>query len=124
MSTWTHVAGVIRVNALRGFVRTPDFEKIFISSTCRRYNKDCNMPTGSEGSLEYKILENPNVDSLAAYNVAIWGDLRDFGKDDITKIEEWWDRVLKQCGMIRQAVLQIEPEDGERVIFNYEDEEC
>ena len=122
MSTWTHVAGVIRVDALRGITKTPDFEKIFISLTWEHDNKDCNMPMGSEGSLEYKVLENPNPDCLAAYNIIIWGDLRDFGVAEIQDIKEWWDRVLKECGWVRQAILQVQPGDGDRVILNYEED--
>lgn len=116
MSVWTHVAGVIRVDCLR-CIGEPEFNKIFIKSLWGEHNSDCNMPSGSEGSLDFRVIENPDKDAIAAYTVVIFGDLRDFGVDDIHKIEDWWDNVLEECGMIRQAILQIQPEDGETQIL-------
>lgn len=122
MSIWTHVAGVIRVDCLRCIFEHPDFNKIFVKSLWDEYNPDCNMPSGSEGSLDFRVIENPNKDSLAAYTVVIFGDLRDFGAEDIPTIEKWWNRVLEQCGMIRQAILQIQPEDSDTKILEQKDE--
>lgn len=48
MSVWTHVAGIIRVDAMRGVLPTPDFDKIFIKSLWGDTNENCNMPMGSE----------------------------------------------------------------------------
>ena len=124
MSVWTHVAGVIRVDCLRCIGEQPDFNKIFVREL---WNENtfgaCNMPRGSEGSLDFRVIENPDKDSIAAYTVVIFGDLRDFGSEDIFKIEKWWDRVLEQCGMIRQAILQIQPEDGDVKILEQKDEQ-
>lgn len=120
MSVWTHVAGVIRVDCIR-CISKPEFDKIFIKSLWDEHNPDCNMPMGSEGSLDFRIIENPNKDSLAAYTVVIFGDLRNFGAEDIHKIEKWWDKVLEQCGMIRQAILQIQPGDGDVKILEQKD---
>lgn len=112
MSVWTHVAGVIRVDCIHG-IREPEFNKIFIKSLWGEYNPKCNMPSGSEGSLDFRVIENPDKSSIDAYTVVIFGDLRDFGAANICVIEDWWNRVLEQCRMIRQAVLQIQPEDGD-----------
>lgn len=112
MSVWTHVAGVIRVDCIR-CISEPDFNKIFIKSLWGEHNPNCNMPSGSEGSLDFRVIENPDKDCLAAYTVVVFGDLRDFGVANMPEIENWWDRVLEQCGMVRQAVLQIQPEDGD-----------
>lgn len=120
MSVWTHVAGVIRVDCLR-FMGEPDFNKIFVRRLWSEDIKDCNMPFGSEGSLDFRVIENPDKDCLAAYTVVVFGDLRDFGAANMPEIEEWWDRVLEQCGMIRQAVLQIQPEDGDVKILEQKD---
>lgn len=79
------------------------------------------MPMGSEGSLDFRVIENPDKDSLAAYTVVVFGDLRDFGVANIPEIEDWWNKVLEQCGMIRQAILQIQPEDGEEKILKQKD---
>lgn len=78
MSVWTHVAGVIRVDCIRCICEQPEFNKIFDA---------CNIPMGSEGPLDFRVIENPEKDSLAAYTVVIFGDLRDFGSKDISKIE-------------------------------------
>lgn len=117
MSVWTHVAGIIRVDTIRGLTPTPDFEKIFIKSL---FGDDTisNMPSGSEGSLDYRIIENPDEASIAAYTVVIFGDLRDYGADRTEDIKDWWEHVLSEFDMIRQAVLQICPEDGEPVILS------
>ena len=112
MSVWTHVAGTIRVDCLRGLEKKPKFKKIFVKDTYNGKDKGkCNMPSGSEGSLDYYIIENPDECSIAAYTVVIHGDLRDFGKNKEEELIEWWNKVLKKCKNIRQAVLQAWFED-------------
>ena len=123
MSIWTHIAGVIRVDCIRCICKQPDFNKIFVRELWDENTSGlCNMPMGSEGSLDFRVIENPDKDSLAAYTVVVFGDLRDFGVANIPEIEDWWNRVLEQCGMIRQAILQIQPEDGEEKILKQKDE--
>lgn len=116
MSVWTHVAGVIRVDSIRVFMPDPKFDKIFVKSLWGDTNIS-NMPTGSEGSLDYRIIENPDEDSMSAYTVVIFGDLRDYGANRIEDIKDWWEHVLSEFEIVRQAVLQICPEDGEPVIL-------
>ena len=111
MSVWTHVAGCIRVDSFP-FMAQPDFKKIFIKELWdEKDDGECNMPSGSEGSLDYRIIRNPDPHAMSAYTVVIFGDLRDFGKEDKEELVNWWNRVLKECGMIRQAVLQAIFED-------------
>lgn len=117
MSVWTHVAGVIRVDSIRGLMPAPKFDKIFVKSLWGDTNIS-NMPSGSEGSLDYRIIENPDEASMAAYTVVIFGDLRDYGADRTEDIKDWWERVLSEFEMVRQAVLQVCPEDGESVILS------
>lgn len=114
MSVWTHVNGSIRVDSIR-MLGKPDFSKIFIKSLWENTNTNCNMPEGSEGSLDFRIIENPNKDSLAAYTVSIFGDIRDYSKERLQDIKDWFERVIKECGMIRQAILQIDFEDCDKV---------
>ena len=122
MSVWTHVAGVIRVDCIRGMTKKPDFDKIFVRELWDENSSGlCNMPMGSEGSLDFRVIENPNKNALAAYTVVVFGDLRDFGVADIPEIEDWWNKVLEQCGWIRQAILQIQPEDGDVKILEQKD---
>ena len=111
MSVWTHVAGCIRVDSF-SFMTQPDFKKIFVKELWDEKDEgECNMPNGSEGSLDYRIIRNPDPHAMSAYTIIIFGDLRDFGKEDKDEIINWWNRVLKECGMIRQAVLQAIFED-------------
>lgn len=116
MSQWTHVAGIVRVDALRfgpkGSVANPDLNKI-IGPACRfdDWVADTTIPCGSEGSLEYQVIEAANESSLAAYTVCIWGDLRDYS--DADAIEAWLRRVFEGL-IIRAASVLIEVEYGER----------
>lgn len=114
MSVWAHVNGSVRVDSIR-MLGKPDFSKIFIKSLWDDTNSNCNMPEGSEGSLDFRVIENPDKDSLSAYTVSIFGDLRDYSKDRLQDIKDWFERVLKECGMIRQAILQIDFEDDDKV---------
>ena len=117
MSTWTHVSGCIRIDSFQ-FMPQPDFKKIFIKNLWgEKDDGECNMPSGSEGSLDYRIIRNPNPDAMSAYTIAIFGDLRDFGKEDKEELVNWWNRVLNECGMIRQAVLQVIFEDSEEPLI-------
>lgn len=136
MSIWTHVAGTIRIDHLRSLDINPipDFDNIFkkfIYNENVNYKVDyniqkqkwieCNMPKGSEESLDYRVIENPDENAICAYTVVIFGDLRDFGKDNINEIKDWWKNTLSKFAMIRQAVLQIQPEDGETLILTEKD---
>ena len=117
MSTWTHVSGCIRVDSF-SFMPQPDFKKIFVKNLWNEKDEgECNMPNGSEGSLDYRIIRNPNPDAMSAYTIAIFGDLRDFGKEDKEELVNWWNRVLNECSMIRQAVLQVIFEDSEEPLI-------
>ena len=117
MSVWTHVAGCIRVDSFR-FMPQPDFKKIFVKELWDEKDEgECNMPNGSEGSLDYRIIRNPNPDAMSAYTIAIFGALRDFGKEDKEELVNWWNKVLNECSMIRQAVLQVIFEDSEEPLI-------
>lgn len=111
MSKWTHVCGCIRVDALR-IVETNGVERI--KSILEEKTK---LPCGSEGSIKYEILVNPDEYSTAAYTIPVWGDLRDY--DDVAEIENWFNEV---CGklIIRNAVLNIDVELGEKKTITYE----
>lgn len=130
MSIWTHVAGVVRIDAIRFDPNDiPDFDAIFgrewtfddmwddepayIDSI---ENPDAFMPCGSEGSLEKSVWINPDRSSMASYVVTIFGDLRDY--DSPVSIIEWFKKC---CGkvMVRQAIITVETEGREPVIYNY-----
>lgn len=119
MSIWTHVAGVIRVDDYSVVLgeKSSSLRDTFIRNTWHHPNINGNMPTGSEGSLDVEIIERPEQDGMEYMKtVTIFGDLRDFGKDDLDIIKNWWKDLAKRlapsCG-IRQAILEVNPEDSD-----------
>ena len=123
MSTWTHIAGVIRVddfNALFDTSRKLDFSKIFIRNTWNHRNKNGNLPAGSEGSIDVEFIERlEDEDSAYMRTICFFGDLRDFDNNDCKAVEAWWYNIpntLPRCE-IRQAVLQIICEDKHTYIL-------
>lgn len=123
MSIWTHVIGGIRLDGF-AFEQTDEnkLKKVFIQSTFENWNKKCNMPCGSEGSIRYKIIENEDKNCLNKCQIALWGDLRDYGSDRIKKEFKIWlksvkNKLKKEGFLIRQLFLTAECEDG--LIFTY-----
>ena len=86
MSIWTHVIGGIRLDGF-AFEQADinKLKKVFIQSTFDNWNEKCNMPCGSEGSIRYKVIENDNKSCLNVCQIALWGDLRNYGSDRIKK---------------------------------------
>lgn len=130
MSQWTHVCGCIRYDALRMFgmpYSTLDEIKKLVGNTVsfedpeEKWDK-CNVPCGSEGSIQFVFWSNPSLTALAAYTVAVFGDLRDFGKEDVHKIEEWFKRVITAKNiMVRNAIVEICVElEKEPIVLRYE----
>lgn len=111
MSQWTHVAGCIRVDAVR-IINDPinDIKKVL--GKIVRYGDsdwDTTIPCGSEGSLKYQIIENPDKNCMAAYCIPIWGDLRDYS--NVEEIENWFNSCCENL-IVRNAVLNIDVEFG------------
>lgn len=162
MSQWTHVAGIIRLDSL-GYNLVMGMEareknrlvrEAAVKAMGRTTPRDlelsdreewnrCDVPQGSEGSLQYDVIANSERDthSLSWGCVAIWGDLRDFGYEDVPKIKEWFqkcmDRLRKPEGFkdpetmtmfekidymlasfsVREAVLSIDVEGEPREVI-------
>jgi hypothetical protein len=131
MSLWTHVSGAIRFDGvvirgnneimLKGLRKT-------LGNTCNfdspkeDWDK-CNVPCGSEGSLQYEIYEYHT--GLPWAIVPIWGDLRDFGSEEqVRQIKDWFYRVCKDWGLVRQGILQIQVGSEEGIILQYTDKEA
>lgn len=126
MSVWTHVAGIVRVDGIVCFSEI-DFDKVF-GKECSwgsdkdtwndaDLNPDDYMPMGSEGSLEKSVWINPDTYCMARYTVSIFGDLRDY--DDSKAIIEWFENSCDKV-TVRQAVLTIEVEGQEPIVYRYE----
>lgn len=68
--------------------------------------RETTLPLGSEGSIKYQLIENPDNSDISAYTIPIWGDLRDY--DDAEYIESWFYDACNKIGRIRSAVLNID----------------
>lgn len=129
MSVWTHVAGIVRVDGIVCFGDIDfdfDFDKVF-GKEClwdsdkdiwddADLNPDDYMPMGSEGSLEKSVWINPDAYCMARYTVSVFGDLRDY--DDSKAIIEWFKNSCDKVA-VRQAVLTIEVEGEEPIVYRY-----
>lgn len=132
MSTWSHVAGTVRLDDL-SFIAKPlrntvsEIEEI-IGPMCtfEEWNDESTIPRGSEGGIEYKVCQNDDG-SLCRFNIAFWGDLRDFDTEDCESIVTWF-RDLCECKFgniteslvsVRDAVLKYytEFEDVQHVLY-------
>jgi len=112
MSNWTHVAGVIRVDSLRGVMPEPNWDEIFGKELDYGEPEEDGvkyMPAGSEGSLSKVVYENDNTSSAAAYVVVVVGDLRDHY--DAQGIVDWFKDICMNHDLwIRQASITVENE--------------
>ena len=99
MSTWTHVAGCVRIDALP-FLRTEPVEDVVkraFGKTCA-YEDDtdvwdeCTVPCGSEGSVQYGVVRTGTENELSWGLVYIWGDLRDY--HDAYGIIAWLQKAV------------------------------
>lgn len=117
MSNWTHVAAIVRVDSLRFVEGDIDFERVFgkqisFHSDASEWDEAMKhperfLPMGSEGSLKMQIWANPDMHSMAAYTIAIFGDLRDH--DSAQAIVDWFKDKCSEL-FIRQATIIAENE--------------
>lgn len=116
MSTWTHVNGSIRVDAIRisCFKNTP--LNLGIESQWEDDHDASDIPTGSEGSLVWTKWENPSKNALAAYTVNFFGDLRDY--DDVAEIEKYLDQIV-EGQIIRSGICEISVEFSDTIVYRY-----
>jgi len=127
MSQWTHICGIVRLDAIEGifFTRQAGVEAIIREAFGNTFSyndppekwESCNVPEGSEGSIQYMITRTTDGNSLSWGYVSIWGDLRDRGKDSIEQeILAWLNRafvVLNKRGIsVRQATIEVQEEYG------------
>lgn len=111
MSRWTHVCGNIRVNSIRH-----SHSELEIEDHLKRFESilevDNEIPEGSEGPLKYDFWVESNNDALASYNIAIFGDLRDY--TDVGYIERWFRCVLRDL-WVREAILAVTLESSKHI---------
>lgn len=132
MSVWTHVAGVVRIDAIRVLEENPNFDMLFgkewtfddmwddeLAYTEFESVPEKYMPSGSEGSLQKSVWINPDERSMASYAVTIFGDLRDYDNPDA--IISWFKDCCKNV-WVRQAIITVETEGREPIIYRYEED--
>lgn len=124
MSVWTHFAAVIRFDSLRVpgleyMELGPDLGKTCDWGDDQKVWEACNVPCGSEGSIQYQIWENPHQSSLAAYTAMIWGDLRDY--EDRDELVAYLNRVT-EGKMIRAGIAEIHTEYQKTLVYRYSSE--
>ena len=128
MSNWTHVAGIVRVDCMRGLVKEPDFEQIFGKELSyedldevfedAEAHPEKYLPIGSEGSLNMSVWTNPCEMDIAAYTVSIFGDLRDHHDPDA--IIDWFKEKCSKV-WVRNACITVENERAGTRNWVYED---
>lgn len=129
MSQWTHVAGVVRIDAL--IMDIPDMEeptKEFDGFYAGALTHDgmvakvqkcfgntvsygdphekwdaCTVPCGREGSLKYSISHVDDTCHLAWGVVTIWGDLRNYDSPD--EIFAWLKKATEKLSIRQMAVV-------------------
>ena len=128
MSIWTHITGCIRVDDMKMILQPnnkTDFSKIFVRNTWSHPNDNGNLPTGSEGSIDVEFIERTDDDTSDYMRViALFGDLRDFDEEDCQNVIDWWYSIPQSLGndcIIRQAVLQVSPENGKMIVLTEKD---
>lgn len=139
MSTWLHVSGLIRVDGLpaistRGYttehvmkllgpmflpyfyvlkkdqtITIPLDQARFVTE--HKYQDECTLPCGSEGSLNYRVITYDT--GLPWISIPFWGDLRDVQTtQDVVKWFMNCCRVLQQEFMfVRDAVMTLKRND-------------
>ena len=118
MSTWTHVAGVVRADAIRiGTIAEPNWDDVFGKECLWEADlevwKDADehpekyMPCGSEGTLQKVVWTNPKETCIPAYTVGIFGDLRDWY--DVDAIIGWFKKIVTNDDLlwVRNAVITV-----------------
>ena len=122
MSYWTHVNCIIRVDEVYGYKADAgmlrDLFKTCIYDSSEKEFAECNVPCGSEGSLQVSIWTNPSEYGVDRYTVSIFGDLRDYEETRHQEIVEWLNHMIQDKElMIRDGVLTI---NGKTYRYEYQ----
>jgi hypothetical protein len=118
MSQWTHVAGVIRFDGIVSLgMPAPDLGKTVSYDDPEHKWSDCNVPKGSEGSLEHSLHTSSSESSLARWVATIWGDLRSY--DDADEIIAYFKRIT-EGRMVRGGNFTINVDGKPARTFAYD----
>jgi hypothetical protein len=142
MSKWTHVAGIVRYDAMPEgdkegvaiavmngnplvlhtvkVLMRPDESELAFANPYDLLSKS-KIPTGFEGPIKYAIVENSDKQNLDRYAVTIWGDLRNY--DNVEEIFDWFADITLDY-VVRSATLLVEVEgetDAHQFTYDYND---
>ena len=134
MSQWLQVVAIARIDDFRFDSvsieeATKMFEKVF-GKECSWEHGDFEdafnhpenyLPMGSEGSLTMSVWVDPDISSLAAYTVSIFGSLRDRGSEDADEIIDWFKNKVSSV-MTRNAIIDIGVEFDSHKVWVYTSE--
>jgi hypothetical protein len=125
MSRWTHVTGLIRINAICGnfskIELIEDIEHCFgkpvkFLDPIEMWDK-CTVPCGSEGSLQYEFIDNNEENSMNCGTILIHGDLREYWNKE--EIIHWVKHAISTSKMwwVRSLCIKIEIDDEKSIIL-------
>lgn len=102
MSQWTHILGVVRFDSMNKNVwpEPPNKEEALKAefTFVDKCFQNSDIPNGSEGPIECQtIMTNRGP------TVLLTGDLRDFGKEDLPRITEWLNALVKDMQEVALA---------------------
>lgn len=114
MSQWTHVAGILRIDA---FMHDP------VNTNINDCVENQFFPEGSEGPVEYKYTyagyQGDGFSSLVCGTLAVWGDLRDY--DYSTEVFNWVVDIIKRLGtfggFVREVAVVVDVEFKKRSLI-------
>lgn len=76
----------------------------------------CTSQTCERREQCYRAMAKPDKCCMASTTVSVFGDLRDYGGNDIDKLKEWFNDCCKQF-MVRQAVMHVIDEYADEPII-------
>ncbi len=109
MSYWTNVNGSIRVDSTP--LKEKEIKALF--KTCKYDSpveewENCNVPRGSEGSIQVLVHFNHDRYEACRITMTIYGDLRGFDESQHHEIIEWINRIINDNDMsVRDGVLTL-----------------
>ena len=110
MSYWTHVNGIMRFDSdtdrdkeMRGMCKTADY------NASRIKKKHCNVPMGSEGSLDVSLWKKKHeVGQARSYTLSFFGDLCNYPQKKEKDIVKWLTNLIKEHDLrVRDAVVTV-----------------
>lgn len=106
MSTWTHVAGIARIDEMTGILTRINPEPWIREAFSR------HIPHGSEGPLQIQTLQTRTMNDLCWGWVAFGGDLRDFYSPE--PIFDWLKEIRltlwRNQACFRSLICKVEVE--------------